>query len=47
MRGTNFIKVFLIGLLIVLVFLIAILMTASYHAERSFEQSMIEMEKEK
>jgi len=47
MRGTNFIKVFLIGLLIVLVFLIAFLMTASYHAERSFERTQIEMKKEK
>jgi hypothetical protein len=44
MRGTNFIKVFLIGLLIVLVFLIAFFFTASYRAERSYERTMIELE---
>jgi len=41
------VKRLLMAVLLIIVFLLAFLMTASYHAERSFEQSMIEMEKEK
>ncbi len=44
MKGNNFIRVFLIGLLVIIVFLLAFLLTSAYHAERSYERTMIEME---
>jgi len=46
MRGWSVIKAFLIGLLIVIVLLLAFLITAYYRAERSFERTQIELERE-
>ncbi len=47
MRVWSVAKWFIIVALIIVVFLLAFFWTASYHAERSFERTQIELEKEK